>query len=244
LEGVPQPWFSVETKAVGGALYLILKAMATNDHATYQKLLQQEQSISLLTAVGSQVETIAQFFFGDTLPRFTGETDSAYKTRIVNFLFERFGTRQGMYNVLNAALGTPPVIHERNDLLDTFGGYLAAQDGYLPTAYPSGGYYSPGQPIQNYGGIFAYDNASTPWAHPYGPYTGIGGQLGYNVHGTWLLEIGPYQALIDVQQPEPVDPHFLRYNQIMALITLIKPLGTVSWVKVIGPPSNGGLPLL
>jgi hypothetical protein len=62
--------------------------------------------------------------------------------------------------------------------------------------------------------------------------------------GNFAVDLGPYQALITVYQPEPSSGQFLTYSQIMRLIEDLKPEATIMWVKVVGPPSNGGLPIM
>lgn len=77
-----------------------------------------------------------------------------------------------------------------------------------------------------------------PIVRNFGP---IGWDTGTALYG---IDLGPYQALIDVQQPEPTSDHFLTFSQIMALIQAIKPIATTMWVKITGPASTGGIPIM
>lgn len=69
------------------------------------------------------------------------------------------------------------------------------------------------------------------------------GDFAWSRAGTVYYNIGAFQALITVNQPEPEDPSFLTFDQIMALIDSVKPEATIMWVRVIGPSSTGGEPI-
>jgi len=75
------------------------------------------------------------------------------------------------------------------------------------------------------------------------PSSAIFGSIGYDEAGAYASDLGPYQCLIDIQQPEPTDEKFLTFDQIMRLVESLKPLATMCWVKVTGPVSNGGMPI-
>lgn len=199
LSFMPTNWFSPEARSRGGNLYALLKAFADNNLKLYAPVLSTQAQLAMTSATGAQLDGIARDFFGDKLPRMTGESDPAYRGRIVSRLFLPVGTREGMRAALARALGSDPIIVEPTDGATT-GGYSDWVVVYGPLAYDQGGAYS-----SSYAGA--------------------------------------YQALITVQQPEPDSAYFLRYAQIMALVDSLRPAGTTMWVRVIGPQSNGGVPI-
>ncbi len=239
---LPRGWFSVEDRAPGGATYITLHGAAKNDYTVYQKAIVAQRRGRITTAAGVELDDIATDFFGSTFMRYTNESDSNYRTRLVHRLFNPIGTTAGIVAIVTETLGTVPVVYTRANQIAASGGYNHDRNvnSLVPT-YPCGGYSNGVNP---YGGFFAYGVPQSCWAHPQGPYTGEGGQFGYNESGVYLLDIGAYQGLVTVQQPEPDDDHFLTFRQIMALITSLKPYATVAWVRVNGPTSTGGVPIM
>lgn len=87
---------------------------------------------------------------------------------------------------------------------------------------------------------------SCGWAKwtPGNKYTAqVYGDFAWNRAGRFYLNLGAYQALITVYQPEPTSPNFLTFDQIMALVNSLKPEATIMWTQVIGPPSTSGVPI-
>mgnify|MGYP003443158316 CR=1 FL=1 len=233
----PVNWAGQDAHTVG-VLSDIWAGISQTDYVVHGKLLTVQQQISLLTAVGDQMDNIARDFFGDKFPRNSGESDSAYRTRIVTRLFQPIGTRPGMEDGIETALGTAPTVMEKTEFYQT-GAWSDNDDVASGAAYDSGGYMD-GSTVC---GPFAYDTSGAVLgagstispAHP--------GAIGYDEAGAYALELGPYQCLIDIQQPEPDDDKFLTYGQIMRLVESLKPLSTICWVKITGPESTDGVPI-
>jgi hypothetical protein len=238
--------FDDGTRAVkkSGAAYATVKGFAKLDATIYEQLDTINNQFGLTNATGDQVEAIVADFFDDKLPRFAGETDAAYKSRFVTRLLSPTGTRQGMSDAILRMLGTAPIIKELaeasltgcwSDWSNAANVYCYGGGGYLTTDTSSGSTVLTSGPL-GYGVCGA---TFQPQTVPFGS-----NPLAYNTDGSYSANLGPYQAFIDVTQPEPSDPKFKTYSQILALIDTFKPFGTTMWVRVQGPVSTGGIPIL
>ncbi len=238
---LPVNWFAAETTDPKGEVYCIAAALAAGDAANNTQTINFQRRVNLSTAVGSELDTLIQNFYKNKFPRMPGESDASYLTRFKNRLYAQHDTVGGMIAIIQDTLNETPVIRENG--IDLSNGYWAdyTQFGHIRP----GGWADPAPlVVTEYGGNFAYnENTAAPWDAivPVPPV--LTGNMAWDVNGMWGTNLGPYQALIDVQQPEPIDPHFLTYRQIMSLITDIKPAGTVMWVRVIGPVASGGIPI-
>lgn len=81
------------------------------------------------TATDGYLDLISNDFFGTTLPRTFGETDDAFRARILASLFVNGPTRGDMVAVLTLLTGHAPVIFEPWNPSDT-GGYDVGGVGY------------------------------------------------------------------------------------------------------------------
>ncbi|PON10747.1 hypothetical protein C2W62_48455, partial [Candidatus Entotheonella serta] len=64
----------------------------------------------LATATGSFLDMIAYDFFGDALPRASGETDAAYRKRIQEALVAQKNTRTAITEALQDLTGQTPIV--------------------------------------------------------------------------------------------------------------------------------------
>jgi hypothetical protein len=83
----------------------------------------------ILTATGGWLDLISADFFGAALPRQPGQSDSAFRTRIIISLFRERGTRAAVIKVLEDLTGRTPIIFEPFRLQDC-GAYRAPTSGY------------------------------------------------------------------------------------------------------------------
>lgn len=106
--GYLPPWFGDQAPVLNaflqgaGSVYAFLY----ND-LTYAKL--QER---ILTATGEFLDFIAFDFFLDKLLRCPGESDDAYRQRILKMIFQERATFNGMFTALKNLTGRDPVILE------------------------------------------------------------------------------------------------------------------------------------
>jgi len=242
---LPVNWFSPKSIRPGGNTYALLKGMGSQNLVPYEKLADVETQMLLTNATGAGVDLCARDFFGDNLPRITGESDAAYKARIVGRLFLQVGTRTGMSEGVTDAIGNEPVICELQQAQNTGGwaswltgsGGSSGVDsgGYLDGADAAGPFEFSGTG-EDGGGAFI-GSEGVIYQEIYGPLAWDTGTGTYDTH------LGPYQALVTVQQPEPESGRFLDVYQILALVDSLKPVGTIMWVRVIGPASTSGVPI-
>lgn len=108
---LPRGWFSQEAVEEGNT-HALLSAIADGDDVVYQQLLLVQQQLSLLTAAGDQLDAVVTDYFGENLPRLTGESDAAYRARAVAQLLLPVGTRPGLEAALGRALNSTPRIME------------------------------------------------------------------------------------------------------------------------------------
>lgn len=242
---MPVNWFSPAALKPGGNAHALLKGMGSQNLVPYEKLATVERQMLLTNATGDGVDMCARDFFGDNLPRLSGEADLAYKARIIARLFLQAGTRQGMSDGVEGAVGVPPVLVEKLQAQNT-GGWASwltgaggatgvNSGGWLDGAAAAGPFEFAG-PGEDGGGAFLGSEGVISQSI-YGPLAWDTGSGSYDTH------LGPFQALVTVQQPEPDSGRFLDVYQILALVDSLKPVGTIMWVRVIGPASNNGIPI-
>ncbi|BCI68061.1 hypothetical protein [Acetobacter aceti] len=97
----------------------------------------------LQTTTGTDLSMKADDYFGiDNFPRMSGETDAAYRQRIINQLRATKNTRAAIIAAVQAVTGTTPTIIEQTNADDC--------KGYGSTANPSaGGGYGYGAGLHN-----------------------------------------------------------------------------------------------
>jgi hypothetical protein len=115
---LPDRWFPSETPVLGALLAGLGNAWA----AIYGMLAYVRAQTRLATATDSDLDLISQDFFGSRLPRSSGETDTAYRARVIAALAREHATRQALSDGLESLTGAKPIIFEPSRPADT-GGY-------------------------------------------------------------------------------------------------------------------------
>jgi hypothetical protein len=115
---LPRGWFG-DSPTILTALLKGFAAILANVYAVlaYAKL-----QTRILTATDGFLDVISADFFGSNLPRRTGESDAAFRNRIVVNLFRERATRKAVIQVLTTLTGRAPLIVEPMRPADT-GGY-------------------------------------------------------------------------------------------------------------------------
>ena len=122
---LPNGWFAGPTPVLDTILTGIASALA----AVYGLIQYARLQTRIATATDAFLDLIAFDFFGTTLPRRSGESDAAYRTRIRAALFLERTDRIGMTRMLTALTGRAPVIFEPARPADT-GAYNTNTLGY------------------------------------------------------------------------------------------------------------------
>lgn len=130
---LPAGWFPDNAPI----LTAILTGFGTVWAQMYAVLAWVQLQTRIATASGANLDLISLDFFGDDLPRRTGESDSAFEARIERELFRPKGTRAAVVRELTDLTGQPPRIFEPRLTSDT-GGYTMGGVGYAA----GGGYGS------------------------------------------------------------------------------------------------------
>lgn len=114
---LPNGWFGdlTQTPVLNSLLNGISSVMAT----IYMLIMFFWAQTRLQTSSGGYVDLWAADFLGNSLPRLSGETDTAYINRIKINVFQQRATRQAMINVLTSLTGRVPVIFEPGRPLDS-----------------------------------------------------------------------------------------------------------------------------
>ncbi|WP_215755109.1 hypothetical protein [Acetobacter sp. P5B1] len=107
---------------------------------------QVNAQMRLATASGDMLDMIVYDYFGDSLPRASGETDNAYRARIQQSLVAAKNTRAAIAQTLRSLTGEEPAIVEPTNATDC--------KGLATLASPAvGGGYGYGVPGFYYGGL-------------------------------------------------------------------------------------------
>jgi hypothetical protein len=137
LAGVlPPGWFGDDTPVLDAVLAGPAAALAL----VYAILAYVQAQTRIGTATDGWLDLIAADFLGDSLTRRTGESDTAYRARILANLLRERATRAGMVTTLTTLTGRAPEIFEPARPQDT-GGYgiacgYGARYGYGSLVHP------------------------------------------------------------------------------------------------------------
>ncbi|QBJ80503.1 hypothetical protein [Aquitalea sp. USM4] len=119
---LPRGWFPDSTPLLDGLLWGYAQALAW----LYSLYLFAKAQTRIKSATGGWLDIAAQDFFGTGLVRYSGQSDTSYRNRIVVNLFRERGTRNAMVKVLTDLTGRAPLIFEPARAADT-GSYGATE---------------------------------------------------------------------------------------------------------------------
>ena len=122
---LPNGWFRDATPVLDTVLGGIAAALAAVYTLTQYARLQTR----IGTATDAFLDLISLDYFGATLPRKAGESDAAFRARVLAALFPEKATRRGMTRTLLALTGRAPAIFEPARPQDT-GAYNTNTMGY------------------------------------------------------------------------------------------------------------------
>ena len=102
IELLPNGWFSETATVSGGNLYNLMNGLTTGLELIDAQNQTIYSSLRPQSCIGVRLDSWVQDYYGITLPRFPGESDPAYYTRVQANLAARKGTVQGITAVAQA----------------------------------------------------------------------------------------------------------------------------------------------
>ena len=112
---LPKRWFAEQSPNLAA----MLQSIATPWAWLYGLITYAISQTRVSTATDSWLDLISYDFFGGLLPRKLGEADLSYRTRIKAALLREAATRSAVSAGLEALIGTPPLIFEPANCMDT-----------------------------------------------------------------------------------------------------------------------------
>lgn len=204
---LPVGWFQSDSSIVNALLQGYVWAAGF----VYSLIAEARQQTRLLTMSGGWLDLFAWDFFGATLLRESGQSDSSFLNRIRANLFGPKGTRPGLISALTSLTGYAPAIIEPWSPADC--GVYGALCGYGV----AGAYGSLALPYQGF---------VTAYRPPGSGILSVGGYgspcFGYGVG------IGEYASLSMVQSQ-------VSDTDIYATVAAVIPAGTVAWTRISSP---------
>lgn len=198
------PWFASINAVIGGLVAGYAAAWAYV-YALYAYAVNQTR---IGTSTDGWLDLIAQDFFGTTLRRKPGQSDTVFRARILAGLFQEKGTRRGMIAALTVLTGRAPAIVEPMRPADT-GSYGGPMCGYGA----AGAYGSMMLPAQCFITAHRPTSIGAPGVAGYGSYAG-----GYGVGASEYAPAGTTVGLAD--------------DDIYATIEAMRPAGVTCWTKI------------
>jgi hypothetical protein len=207
---VPRGWFGDAPPI----LTALLKGFAAIFANVYTVLSYARLQLRIATATDGWLDVVSADFFGTTLPRKTGESDTAFRNRITINLFRERATRKAVVQVLTTLTGQAPLIIEPRRPADT-GGYGVACGYGVAGAYGSL--------------VHQYQAFITAYRPTTGGIPFVAG-YGSSPSGYSTASRGEYASLVDVQGG-------VTDADIYAAIASVIPAGTIAWVSIQGTPN-------
>jgi hypothetical protein len=211
---LPSRWFGDVSPNLDG----LLQSIATPWSSLYESVQFAVEQARLATATGQWLDLIGGDFFGTTLLRFNGESDSRYRSRIQYLLFRQAATRQAVALAVEHLTGSEPSIFEPANPADTGAYSSGASNGPgagLGVAYcTAGGWGSLAMPYQFF--LTMKRPAITGLASVAG-YGDVGS--GYGVGSSSYVDLG-------------LAPGGLTDGELLAAVRDLLPICTVAWVRL------------
>ena len=124
------PWFNNDSSPI---LDAVLYGWGATWAFIYSLYAYAKLQTRILTATDGWLDLIAGDFFGNGLLRYTGQSDSSYRSRIVASIFRERATRYAITKICQDITGRTPIVIEQSRILD-FGIYGAPVSFYGATA--------------------------------------------------------------------------------------------------------------
>jgi hypothetical protein len=201
---LPTGWFRDETPVLDAVLGGIGSSLSDAYGLSAYARLQTR----IASATDAFLDLISFDFFGGLLPRRSGESDAAFRTRIQAQLLLERGTRKGLVHALELLTGRTPIVFEPARIADTGHYNGGAYYGY------SGQYGSVNLPFQTF--VIAY----RPAAQITTSLSGYNNpEVAYGRPDTTYTNLSLVAAVVTDQD-------------ILDLIDAVKPVGSIVWVRI------------
>lgn len=218
------PWFGNDTPVLNA----LIAGVAETDSYIYGLIDYVNLQTRIKTATDINLDYISKDFFGDELPRKTGENDASFRNRILANLLVKKATRYAIANIIFNLTGIEPVMIE---------GFSPLNAGaYDATLYYDEGYgISGGAPNEAYTGmIYAF----LPQPKGFFAVSGIGmfdGIASNYSGGYWGYDFHFNNTYIDVSQ----EIIFVSTADVVNVIKSSKVYGTSIYLYIDGIPYAG-----
>jgi hypothetical protein len=193
-------WFGDQTPVLDA----LLRGLAHLVSVGYDLIRYAKQQTRIKTATADWLDLMAQDFFGEALRRQVGQTDTAYRQRLIANLFRERATRAGLVKLVTELTGRAPTVFEPHRLADS------AAYGY--SHYGQARYGARGYPFQAWVSVWRAHDARLP------------PKAGFYEHSQY--EQVSYASRQQLQGA-------LSDAELLLAIHRVKPIGTVIWVKLI-----------
>jgi hypothetical protein len=231
--GVLPPWFGDGGANTAGTpiLDMVLSGIAAPFVFVWSLIVFVLSQARIATASDWWLDLIAFDFFGLRIQRYSGETDDAFRIRIIKELFRERVTRHGLSLALQDLTGFAPAIFEPRRPADTGGwGPGPSGDGIgRGLAYSvatGGGYGSLMLPFQLFVTVYRAPPMGIPYISGYGQSAG-GWGAGPGGDG-----IGRGLEYVSLAMMTGGITDALIYSTIEA----VRPVGYTIWVRIQPPP--------
>lgn len=217
----PNGWSSPEAKQPGGTLYALLKSLGVNLSFVLSADAYAAGSTRIQTAVAPELDLASQDFLGNILPRMPGETDAAYRIRILANIFTQAATRGAIVAALTKFTGVVPRVLEP---------WFAPDCGYFDVGISYMDIDSQANPARlgdnatRYQGfiITPLPQQPTGFGNPVRGYDDAAYLDVQNSYGGWFYDIAQLAGNAELD----------------ALITRLHAEGTIVWVVIVKPTTE------
>lgn len=213
----PRGWASDDARQTGN-VYSLLLTLGNQLQVTQEEVQYALAAQRLQTETFPELDDASLDFYGGTLPREPGQTDTDYADEIIANLFQPAATRTALFNALAALTGFAPRMLEPWNVYDTGSwrnlSYWNVDTVANPARWGNGGL--------RYQGFIETAPPSIPAIGPNNPILAWGDSAYWNVPGYFFGIIAPVNE-----------------NAINDLINRLRAYGTVVWVKLVSPASLG-----
>lgn len=127
---LPKGWFPDSSPV----LEMLLAGISSVLAISYALFIYAKAQTRILTATDAWLDLISYDFFGDKLPRKTGESNAAFMARIRVNLFQERATRKAYISVLKTLTGYAPIIFEPANPNDSGAMNAPTSPGYCGVA--------------------------------------------------------------------------------------------------------------
>jgi hypothetical protein len=218
---LPSKWFS---DATGTIVRAVQAGFAAGLSIVYAMVVYAGLQVRIKTATDGFLDLISGDYFGTRFPRIFGESDSAFRARILQELLRERGTRHGVFQALLDLTGRAPIIFEPSRPKDTGAYDVASSLGYDM----AGGYAELDLPCQSF--VTAFRPLSTQGVPNVAPYDVVNG-VGAGAYAAAGIPPGSVvsgtAAYADIDSLTGVSD-----AQIFAAIEAVRAAGTIIWVRI------------